>query len=124
MLSLRVLPILMLLSPTPVFAGCHRERINFYFAGDPTLSTSASVDSGSDCTWHFWNGRSGGIASLTIVSAPRHGSANASGDSPVYFVTYKAAGGYRGPDQFSYAAKGGDTHGSGTVTVVVKLDIH
>ena len=125
MLSMRILPILMLVAPTPVFAKCHHDPVAFTFAGNPTSTTSASADSGSVCKWHFQNGaRGGGVDSITVASAPRHDSASATGESVDYNVIYKSASGYRGSDQFSFAIKGADARGPGTATVVVNIDIH
>ena len=94
-------------------------------AGIRLLSTSASVDSGSVCKWHFQNGtRGGGVDSITVASAPRHGSASATGESVDYNVIYKSASGYRGSDPFSFAVKGADVRGPGTATVVVNVDVH
>ena len=125
MLSMRILPILMLLAPTPVFAACHVDQFAFSFAGGGTTSTtSASADSGSVCTIHVSHARKSGIDSVTIAGSPHHGSAQASGESADYIVTYKSAAGYRGSDQFSFAVKGGSSKGSGTATVVVNVDIH
>ena len=124
MVSMRILPILILLAPTPVFAACHVEP--FLFRLGSSSSASVSADSGSICTIHFHsNGRRvTGYDSVTISSAPKHGSANASGDSSDYAVTYKSAGGYKGSDQFSIAVKGSSSYGPGTADIQVNVDIH
>jgi hypothetical protein len=121
--TIRFLPVFLLLSPTPVFAACHVDQFAFG-GGGTTSTTSASADGGSLCTIHIRPGTKTGLDSVTIANRPQHGSANASGDSTDYLVTYKAPGGYRGADQFSIAIKGASPKGSGTATVVVNVNIH
>ena len=60
----------------------------------------------------------GDALTFSIATAPAHGTATVAGN----VVTYKSAGGYSGPDSFTYKVSDGRCDATATVAITVKPD--
>ncbi|WP_354687682.1 putative Ig domain-containing protein [Cupriavidus necator] len=103
-------------TPAGISATSAADRFT-YIAGPPVANgVSATVAYGSTGNPITLNLTGGAPTSVSVASAPSHGTAIASGTS----ITYTPTASYAGPDSFTYTATNGSgTSAPATVTITV-----
>jgi hypothetical protein len=107
---------------TPSGAKCHFDSFRMVFGFDGAQTGQA--DSGKECSIHPQAFAGAGIESITIVRQPKHGSATSNFSISDATITYKSAPGYKGPDDFVYAEKGGGSRFHGTSNIKASMTVN
>jgi hypothetical protein len=100
-------------------ANCKVEYFKFYFNFDSQAAIHA--ESGRACPLRL---TVSALEGLQIVKQPQHGTAAYNGSFSDIVVNYKSVAGYKGADEFVFAATGGDPKHHGTANVTVTVDVN
>ena len=99
-------------------AGCVKPSLRWE-NGD-VLTTNWTVDSGTVCTFNI-RGKLIANYAVEFPVRPRHGKVGA---AERYAIAYRAADGYKGPDQFVFRVIGKQDNKPGAVTVTVNVTVN